>query len=196
MTVAGLLSRALLVLAVLCLPARAHEIQPAVADLTVSADTVEVSVRMTIEAPVSGVDLAGLSDTNDAAQSDAYDELRALSSEEMEAAFRATWPQMANLITLQADGSRLTPELRSVSVPDTGNPDLPRFSMVRFGATLPDGTSEVTFGWQARLGALILRQQGVEDGYTAFLQDGALSDPIPASEDCTGLFRVFCRFFR
>ena len=186
-----LLSRAVLVLMLLALPARAHEVQPAVADLEIFDETVEITVRMTLEAPLAGVDLAGLANTNDAANSDAYDSRRALPPEELEAEFRLAWLRIANLITLEADGAQLTPELRSVSVPGIGNPDLPRFSTFRFGAPLPEGTRAVTFGWQAQMGALILRQQGVEEGYTAFLQDGALSDPITRSGETRTSGEIF-----
>ena len=188
------MSRLLVMLMILALPARAHEVQPAVADLEIGGDTVEIVIRMTLEAPVSGLDLAGLANTNEAANSDAYDAVRELPPEELEARFRAVWPRVANLITLEADGARLTPELRSVSVPEVGNPELPRFSTIRIGADLPEDAREIVFGWQASLGALILRQQGVEDGYTAFLQNGALSDPISQAGETRSAGEIFAAY--
>ncbi len=158
--------------------ARAHEVQPAVADLEIGAETVEIAIRLTLEAPLAGVDLAGLADTNDAANSDAYDARRTMEPGALEAELRAAWPRLASLITLQSGNARMMPELRAVSIPEVGNAELPRFSTLLIGATLPSGDDPVVFGWQASLGAMILRQQGVEDGYTAFLQNGALSDPI------------------
>ena len=168
-------------LVALAASARAHEVQPAVADLEIGADEVMVAVRLTLEAPLAGVDLEGLADTNDAANSDAYDARRALAPEALEAELRAAWLRLQSLITLQSGGERLAPELRSVAVPAVGNTELARFSTVVFAAPLPAGDDPVIFGWDATMGALILRQQGVEDGYTAFLQNGALSDPIPRS---------------
>ena len=124
------------------------------------------------------MDLAGLADTNDAANASAYDARRAQDPEELEEELRAAWPRLASLFTLQAGETRLTPELRAVSIPEVGNTELPRFSTLLIGADLPPGDDPVVFGWQASMGAMILRQQGVEDGYTAFLQNGDLSDPI------------------
>jgi hydrogenase/urease accessory protein HupE len=37
----------------------------------------------------------------------------------------------------------------------------------------------VVIGWDGSLGPLVIRQMGVEDGYTGYLTNGALSDPMP-----------------
>ncbi|MEM0949434.1 MAG: HupE/UreJ family protein [Pseudomonadota bacterium] len=158
--------------------AHAHEVQPAVADLVIGDEFVEIEIRLNLEAPLAGINLAGLADTNDAANSDAYDALRNKDSGALEDDLWAAWPRLADQIMLRAGETRLIPELLGVSIPDVGNAELPRFSTLSIGANLPPGDDPVAFGWEASLGSMILRQQGVEDGYTAFLQNGSLSDPI------------------
>ncbi len=149
------------------------------ADFVIGEERLDLSIRMTIEAPLAGVDLAGLADTNDAANADLYDEKRAMSPDEIEAELRQAWSAIAPRITLMAGEERLTPVLEGASIPPVGNPDIARFSTVRISAALPPGDAPVVIGWDGSLGGLILRQQEVENGYTAFLQDGDLSDPVP-----------------
>ncbi|MEM9342459.1 MAG: HupE/UreJ family protein [Pseudomonadota bacterium] len=159
--------------------AAAHEVQPAVADFEIGPDRVQMSIRMTLEAPLAGVDLAGLTNTNDSGNSDVYDRMREMPPEDLRAELEATWPRLANRFSILSGGSRLTPELDGVSIPDVANPENPRFSVLRLSAALPPGTDPLVLGWDASMGGIILRQQGAEDGYTAFLQNGQLSDEIP-----------------
>ncbi|MDU8942753.1 HupE/UreJ family protein [Ovoidimarina sediminis] len=161
--------------------ARAHEVQPAVADFVIGEERLDLTIRMTLEAPLAGVDLAGLADTNEAANSDLYDEKRRMSPEEIAAELNRSWPAIAARITLMAGETRLAPELLGADVPPVGNPEVARFSVVRIAADLPPGEEPLVIGWDGSLGGLILRQQGIDDGYTAYLQDGDLSDPIPRS---------------
>ncbi|NNF23225.1 MAG: HupE/UreJ family protein [Rhodobacteraceae bacterium] len=169
------------VFSLLAFAALAHEIQPAVADLEIQDGQVEIAIDMTLEAPLAGIDLEGLEDTNDAANADRYDALRALDPEALEAAFIELWPRLRDQITLRAGDGDLAIELRGVDIPPVGNPELARMSQVRIGAALPPGDAAVIFGWDAALGALVVRQIGVEDGYTGYLTNGALSDPIAAA---------------
>ena len=89
------------------------------------------------------------------------------------------WPSIAERITLRTGSTDLVVELRGATIPEVGNIETPRFSTLILSADLPRGTGAITFGWDASLGSLILRQQGVEDGYTAFLEGGQLSAPMP-----------------
>ena len=163
------------------LPARAHEVEPAVADLEIFEDRVAIAIRLTLEAPLAGVDLNGLLDTNDAGNSDLYDAKRALDPEALEAELRSAWPRIASRITLKAGETLLSPELEAVSIPEVGNIALSRMSLIQIAAPLPADDSPIVFGWDASLGGLIIRQQGIEDGYTAYLTSGDLSDPISRS---------------
>lgn len=172
------LSRALVLIALFGAAAQAHEVQPAISDLTIGEDAVSIDVTMTLEAPLAGVDLAGLADTNDSANAGAYDRMRALDAAALEAEFRGKWPEIAARIALKADDTALSPRITSVRVPVVENVELPRYSTFTMVADLPPGAQTVTFGWDASMGGLIVRQQGVEGAYTAFLQDGDLSEPI------------------
>lgn len=161
--------------------ARAHEIQPTVADVTVGADEVEIRLEWVLESPVAGLDLEGIENTNAAANADEYDRLRALPPEDLAAAFREAWPRIADSMPLRAGDALLKPEIRRIEVPPVGDLQLPRLSIVEIAAPLPAGDAPVVLSWPAGFGPLVVRQAGVEDGYAAFLPAGGDSAPIPRS---------------
>ncbi len=156
----------------------AHEVQPAIADLTIGAEDITIELRMTLESAVAGLNLEGLVDTNDAANAADYDRLRELGPIELDNAFRRYFPTMADKITLNAGGTVLSPQIAEVEIPEVGNPEFARTSRILLTAALPAGTDPITFGWTGDLGPMVVRQMGIEDGYTAFLTSGALTDPI------------------
>ena len=167
------------VLMLLALPARAHEVQPTIGDLSVSEGVVTLGLRLNAEAFVAGIDLDGLEDTNEAANASDYDALRALPAEQMADRLRAAWPGIAADITLRAGQQPIPLALQSVDVGDPGNVDLPRPSQVVLTGDLPAGAQSVTLQWGQGNGALILRQQGVDEPFTGYLSGGETSPDIP-----------------
>ncbi|TGD60838.1 HupE/UreJ family protein [Tabrizicola sp. WMC-M-20] len=180
----------------LALPATAHEVRPAVTDVTVSAETIEIILRAPIEPLIAGMDLAGLEDTNLSPLSDRYDALRVAEPAELEAALRAAWPEIAARITLLAGGTRLDPQIAGVSVPEVGDISLPRDSELRITAALPPDGTPVQIGWDASFGSVVVRQMGGgADAYTAILAGGNLSTALPRAGFATeGALPVFARF--
>jgi hypothetical protein len=151
--------------------AAAHEVLPAIADMEREGDRLAFTVEAPLEGHVAGIDLGAVGDTDAAPEAERYDALRALEPDEMEARFRAFWPEMAERIEILVDGARVTPEIDGVEVPGGIDPSLPRPATLRFHAPLPEGAESVQVGWDAAFGTLVLRQQGVE----------ALSDTIRLS---------------
>ncbi|QQA44773.1 HupE/UreJ family protein [Pelagovum pacificum] len=175
----AVLSVALAVWMTMVSVARAHEVTPSIGDMTQSDGTLSFAIAGNIESFVAGIDLEGLEDTNDAENAELYDELRALPPEEMAERFRAAWDQIAADITVRVPGGEPLPlELTDVIVPEVGDTELARSSSFTFTAALPDGAREAEVGWAPRLGALVLRQQGVGDPYDGYLEGGAMSPPI------------------
>lgn len=161
-------------------PVHAHEVRPAVADAEVSGEEVLIQYRLTLEPLLAGMNLAGLEDTNDSPLSGLYDQLRALPGTTLEDQFKAAWPRLAPDFVITSDGQTLTPEIVSLSVPEPGDVALPRDSRLILRADLPSGEAPVQIGWDARFGPLVLRQSGEgDDLFAAYLNDGALSEPLP-----------------
>lgn len=178
-------------------PAAAHEVRPAVADIEIKPDAVEISIRLSLEAFVAGVDLSAYADTNDAPNAAEHDALRALQPKSLEDQFRAAWSTLRDTLTLKSGTERLTPQIEAVSIPDIGNVEVARDSTLRLKAALPAGTANgVIFGWKRENGALIVRQVGAgEAAYTGYLKDGAMTPPLKpgAGQQQSGL-EVFGRY--
>ncbi len=183
-------------IAAAALPARAHEIRPAIADVLVEPDRLQMSVQLTLEPMVAGLDLQGLEDTDEAAGADRYDFLRALPPEDLEAALREAWPEISKGFRLAAGDTPLAPEIAEVNIPEVGDLTLPRDSRLLLTTALPDDGTPVTVGWVAEYGPLVVRQREAgEDAYAALLEDGAISEALPreGALDETAL-SVFTRF--
>ena len=67
--------------------------------------------------------------------------------------------------------------LKDIRIDPIGGIELPRFSYASFTAARPD-LDPVTFSWDKTLGAIILRQQGIENGVTEYLTSGQKSPSI------------------
>ena len=168
--------------------ARAHEVQPTIADLTIGSSNVEVILDWVLEAPIAGLDLEGVEDTNAAEGAEDYDALRTLDSAALETAFREAWPSISQGLSLRAGDDALPFEISGLTIPEVGNVELARNSQVILSAPLPEGDSPIVMSWTSEYGPLVVRQQGIENGYTAYLIAGGETDPIPRTggDDQTG----------
>ncbi|SFO83986.1 HupE/UreJ family protein [Tranquillimonas alkanivorans] len=160
--------------------ARAHEVQPAVADVWIEGDALRMELKLTLEPLMAGIDLEGLDDTNASDRTEANDALRTLAPNELETRFEAYWPELRDDLQIRSDGERVVPRLGGVDIPKVGDPGLPRLSRLRLTADLPPGDAPVTVAWPATNGALVVRQMAAgPDGYSAYLDRGAESAPMP-----------------
>lgn len=175
--------------------ADAHEVLPAIADMTQTGDQLAFDVSANIESFVAGIDLAEVADTDEAAEAATYDELRALDPAALEAAFREFWPQMAQGITIEVDGAALTPELTRVEVPEVGNVELVRSTRIGFAVTLPAGAEAVIVGWDRAYGTLVIRQMGVDAPYDGYLEVGERTPPVTLTGgDQAGPLQTFVNY--
>ncbi|MFZ5961685.1 HupE/UreJ family protein [Thalassococcus sp. BH17M4-6] len=156
--------------------ATAHEVRPAIGDLTVSGGQVTLQITMNAEPIVAGVNLDGVEDTNDTDNSDAVDALRALPPEEMAAQLAERVPQMSDSIAMTVGGTPVTLTATDITVGPVGNVELPRDTVLTLTGAATGDTLEMS--WPAEYGTLILRQQGVEAPYTGYLSGGQSTGPI------------------
>ncbi|MEZ7812836.1 MAG: HupE/UreJ family protein [Paracoccaceae bacterium] len=159
-------------------PAPAHEILPAIADMTETKGRLSFSITLSVEALLAGIDLSSLTDTSLSTKAQAYDQLRAQERQDLKQGLLEFWPTMAQNIVILADSQRLTPIFDAVDIPPSGELDLVRSSKLEFHADLPMGATAVQMGWSPDYGTLVLRQKGVDAPYTGYLEAGDLSGLI------------------
>ena len=175
----------LLALLALSTNARAHEVRPAVADLSLDrGGAYEVSIALNLEALLAGIGPAH-SDTSEAPGSAEYTALRDLSPTGLRRAFDGYAQQFLNGVTLRAGDTRLQPAVVDVHVPPVGDTGLPRLSRIVIGGTLPPDATSVTWAWDAAFGPNVLRVPGANADdpprFTELLQNGNASDAIPVA---------------
>lgn len=158
--------------------AAAHEVVPTIADLTVAEGAVSLTVRVNVEAQLSGIDLDEVADTDNADNAADYDALRALSGAEVEGRVSTLVSTWNALPLLMVDGVPVALSLDSVTVPDVPNDELARISDVVLSGSVPAGTVSIQVAWPDGAGDLILRQQGVAEPFTGLISGGSNSGPI------------------
>jgi len=176
--------------------ARAHEVRPAVADVTLSQDRIDLQIRLSAEALVAGINLEGLADTNEAPEAEEYDALRALPDAEFGERLRAAWGDLQQSVIVDAGGERVPLMLDSVAVEPQSDLELPRDTILQLSGALPANGADVTVGWIAANGPIIVRQTGGgDDAYAGFLDNGALSEALPRVGAATEAgWSVFVRY--
>ncbi|MEO0990138.1 MAG: HupE/UreJ family protein [Pseudomonadota bacterium] len=179
----GQLALAVLVSTVLVVAghrAQAHEVRPAIADVTLEAASLNWEIELTLEGILSGVDMSAVADTNLSPRASEYDRLRIAPPGELEDLLRRSWPTLRSGFVIRAGDTVVFPDLELVLVPDVGNPDLPRDSRLTLTAELPEDGSAVEIGWRGMFGPMILRHSnGGEEAFAGLLSGGTLTPPLP-----------------
>ena len=173
-------ARASLILLLFALPARAHELRPAIADMLLDSEQATITIALNLEAVVAGIG-AEHDDTDDAPEAELYERLRNNDPAALREAFEGQAKDFLSKLTLQSDGAPLSSTITAIAIPPVGDPDISRESTLTLRAALLAGTNSVVFGWDKTLGALILRAPGKTEPYSAYLTDGMISDPIPVT---------------
>ncbi|OUS36063.1 hypothetical protein A9Q94_10700 [Rhodobacterales bacterium 56_14_T64] len=159
---------------------RAHEVTPTIADFRVEDGQIALDLRLNIEAFVAGINLDGMEDTNQAAQATDYDSLRELEQDELEPMVRQFAEEWLETVELVAKG-RVELSVTEVIIPDAGDIEVPRASYLMLNGTIPANARSLTLFWPKGSGGVVLRQNGVEEPYTGFLQGGEITPSIPLS---------------
>ena len=165
-----------------------HEITPAIAELSFKEDSVQIDITLSVELFLADIDASSASDTNETEMSDIYDELRGRKGEEIKNLFTDRYSSFSDLITLRSQQQMLPAQLAAILVVENDNVMYPRESRITLIAPINKDDTQIEFGWDKRLGPLIIRQ--VSDSvpdipaktddqlYSAYLAAGELSAPI------------------
>jgi len=177
--------------------AQAHELQPTVADVRVSGQTLTLDLRLNIEALLADIDLDALSDTNDATNAENYDVLRALSAQELAARAPDLLAQWNALPLITLDGRAVELQSGQLGIPTDTDIELSRLSDWQLTAQVPQGGQVLRISWPDGAGAIVVRQQGVDAPFTGYLEGGDTSaDIILGDGDEMTFWQAFVSYFR
>ncbi|MDG1067161.1 MAG: HupE/UreJ family protein [Sulfitobacter sp.] len=157
--------------------ARAHEVLPTIADLTVVEGSAELSLSINLEAFLAGVDLDTAQDTDEVPQAADYDALRALLEDALAARAAELLAGWNALPVLSVDGVPLALQTVTIEVPAEIDPELPRITEWFLAADAPEGAT-IYVAWPQGGGDLVLRQQNVEQPFTGLISGGSSSPAI------------------
>ena len=99
-----LMSSALVILLAFSGASQAHELRPAVADVTVTQTQIQVELQLTVETLLAGIDVTKVMDTDEAPQAETYDQLRGLTDVALAELVRAEWPLFASGLLIGGAG--------------------------------------------------------------------------------------------
>ena len=154
----------------------AHELSPNIANLKVENNRVQIKFITNLEAYVTGVDFSMLDNTKDHNNQEYYKKLRALGETELSSLFLNKWAEFTSLFTLTTeDGKKLDRfSFSFIEIEEIDNLDIPRLSTIHFFVET-SGERSITFRASKKLGDIILRQEGVENGVNQYLISGEKS---------------------
>lgn len=158
----------------------AHEVTPTIADFMVSQGQITLELKLNAEAFVAGIDLDERVDTDTSDLAADYTLLREFPETELAPMVRVFVQDWLQTLRLEAGGDVLL-ELADLRIPAVGDATLPRISTLTFIGRIDAGASYVRIHWPVHSGALVLRQNGVEDPYTGYILGGDSSPAIPVS---------------
>ena len=168
-----------------------HEISPAIAELSIKENIVEINFYFSVEIFLADIDASIITDTNETNKSEVYDDLRARDSAEIENIFKSKSNTFIDLITVKSEQEMLQVKFLDIKVSENRDVTIPRESKITLSVATKTDDVKIIFGWDKKLGPLIVRQVSEEDYttqndteydlYSAYLSPGELSTPIGRS---------------
>ena len=157
---------------------QAHEVQPTIGDMTVKDGQLALDLRLNVEAFLARIDLDVVDDTNNAENADDYDALRALSADDIAGRTPDLLRRWNAVPLVVVDGQPVILRAATLDIPQDVDIELPRISIWRLQGEVPDTAGQVSVTWPEGAGAMVLRQQGVEEPFTGYLNGGETSPVI------------------
>ncbi len=158
----------------------AHEIRPSIIDIQFNeTGEYQMSIKTNIEAMIAKIGTEH-QDTNESKNVTRYNTLRQMPYNILIEEFSKFEPSLINNIQLNFNRKPQTLTIESVKIPDIGDLDLARDSIINFTGTMPSGTKTLSWQWDKSFGNAVLRisSHQNEDLYSSYLLDGKVSDNI------------------
>lgn len=159
-------------------PARAHEIRPAIASVSFSADGYDIDISVNMEAVIAGVSPRH-KDTDESPNARQYNRLRELPPKALEQKVREFLPRYLEGVAVDFDNRRAAPALCALAVPEVGDTARARLTRVHLCGQVPPGARAFRWAYAKEFGDSILRLPAVAGGEPVglWLKDGEESEP-------------------
>ena len=157
-----------------------HELRPAIANLNIyEKDNIinaNLSIQLNLEAIITEIDF-NHSTTEQSAQSNQYEKLRNMSSDELIKNYNNKIQELVNNIYLVSLNTNYNLSLININIPEIGNPKIIRNSTIQFEIKNLKN-EELKFYWETKLGPIIFRVNSInnEDLYSGLIESGKQSD--------------------
>ena len=162
------------------LSANAHTIRPALVSITFNDDaTISVEIEANAESLIARIGTEH-TDTDDSPNAELYNRLRALGPAELQAEFEDFAPEYLGNLSLAFDGQDSELTFVDITVPEVGDVELARDSVIRLTGEIPAGAQEVIWTYPVTYGSNVLRLQyeNSDEAISFFLQTGEVSEPF------------------
>jgi len=159
----------------------AHEIRPSIIDISFDENgEYKMSIKTNLEALIANVGTEA-KDTKDSKNAAHYDSLREMPYNVLIKEFSDFEPSLLDKIQLKFNEERQKLTIESVEIPDVGDLDLARDSVINVIGKMPANTKTLSWQWDKSFGNAVLRISSYEndDLYSSYLLDGKVSDNIP-----------------
>ena len=165
--------------------ADAHQLRPAIVNLEFTQNSsVKVHIQTNIESLIAGID-SSHDDTDDSPQTELYNQLRALSSEQLTREFKLLEESIISQLNLAFDGVKSDLSLVRLDIPVIGNLDKSRLSDLHLLAFIPNPSDSdkphVTWQYPKKFGnnvAHFYYDQTPQEKTSHWLTDGVMSPPF------------------
>ena len=161
----------------------AHEIRPSVVDISIDERTDKAKYKMTIklnlEALIANIGVEH-QDTKDSDKAHIYDGLRQMPFNELIEEFEEFEPNLLKKIQLKFNDKLQILNIEGVDIPDVGDLDLARDSVIFFSGSLPANTKNLSWQWDEGFGNAVLRvgTKSTPELFSSYLLDGKSSGSI------------------
>lgn len=159
----------------------AHEIRPSIVDIHYDEKgQYEISIKTNLEALIANIG-SKHQDTSESNNANIYDELRQMPFNVLIERFSAFEPTLLGKIQLNFNDKRQDLIIESVEIPDIGDIELARDSVIHFKGTIPENTQNMSWKWDNSFGNAVLRISSATNTemHSSYLTDGKASETIP-----------------
>ncbi|MBE9564966.1 MAG: HupE/UreJ family protein [Proteobacteria bacterium] len=140
----------------------ADVVKPALVEINVDSERlVVVEVRASIEALLTGIN-AQYKNTKDAPNADEYDQFRKMSASELQQVFEPFKQDFLQAVFIEAENKKLPLSIESVDIPPAGYTKVPRISIIRLTAQLPESAENLRWYYPEKFGDNAVRVKQVD----------------------------------